>query len=92
MYRCSGEGYNRVAAKKFGCLYKSKLIVKPMENIKKFNLTPLSETENEEINGGILPAIYGVVLAHKAYVAMYGAAKVYGAYTGAAAATYVLTD
>jgi hypothetical protein len=68
------------------------LRVKPMENSEELNLMALSKVEREEINGGIIPAIYGAILAHKAYVAMYGAAKVYGAYTGAAAATYVLID
>lgn len=63
--------------------------MKKFENIK---LIELSKDEASKVEGGILPAIYGVLLAHKAYVAMYGAAKVYGAYTGAAAATYVLTD
>lgn len=63
-----------------------------MVNIKTIELVELSKDETKKVKGGILPAIYGVVLAHKAYVAMYGAAKVYGAYTGAAAATYVLTD
>lgn len=60
--------------------------------IDKLDLKELSMEETKNIEGGLLPAIYGVILAHKAYVAMYGAAKVYGAYTGAAAATYVLTD
>ncbi len=63
-----------------------------MENLNELKLTSLSMEEVEDTNGGIIPAIYGAYLAHKAYVAMYGAAKVYGFYAGTAAAVYVATE
>jgi len=47
-----------------------------MENIIELNLTPLSEVENEEINGGLIPAIYAAVVLTQHAVAIYGATKV----------------
>ncbi|MDI6402565.1 class IIb bacteriocin, lactobin A/cerein 7B family [Balneolaceae bacterium ANBcel3] len=60
-----------------------------MKKNNEYKVAALSMDEMEQTDGGFIHIVYGAYLCHKALVAMYGAAKVYGFYAGAASVGYL---